>query len=76
MEGVRLSKSYPRLFLLIFLQDHMQLEVQPNLPPTQGRLGCIYIAFPAGVLCVHKQLPGCTVANTWPANRPAAMLLA
>ena len=55
-------------------------------PLTHARLYCIYIAFPATVLCVHKQLPGCTVANTWPACNskplycgipaPAIMLLA
>ena len=66
-ECMHLSKSYPNV-CSYFLQDHMQLKVQGNLVPTQGRLCCIYIAFPAGVLCVHEQLPGCTVANTLPAN--------
>ena len=43
--------------------DRMQLKVQPNLVPTPAD----YIAFPANILCVHKQLPSCstcTVANT------------
>ena len=35
------------------------IEAQPNLTPTPAD----YIAFPAAtVLCVYKQLPGCTVA--------------
>ena len=32
-----------------------------NLAPTLPDLCYIYIAIPATVLCVHKQLPGCTV---------------
>ena len=33
--------------------------VQPNLAPT---LCCIYIAFPASVICVHKHAAACNYA--------------
>ena len=42
--------------------DHMQLKAWPNLAPIHAtcRLCCNL----RSILCVHKQLPGCTVANT------------
>ena len=48
-------------------RDHVQLQLwRCSLiwyRCTYAGLCCVYIPFPASVLCVHKQLPGCTVAN-------------
>ena len=52
--------SLRRTYIPWAYTDRMQLKARPNLAPTPAD----YIAFPVAVLCVHKQLPGYTVANT------------
>ena len=43
---------------------HVQLKAWPNLAPTHAIVLWITYSISRSVLCVHKQLPDCTVANT------------
>ena len=59
-ENETAKATQPKFCLPQHTTDHVQLKAQPNLAPTPAD----YIAFPAPVLCLHKQLLGYTVANT------------
>ena len=53
-ENKTAKATQPKFCLPQHNTDHVQLKAWPNLAPTPAD----YIA--ATVLCVHKQLPGCT----------------
>ena len=59
-ENETAKATQPKFCLPQHNTDCVRLKARPNLAPTPAD----YIAFPATVLYEHKQLPGCTVANT------------
>ena len=44
--------------ITVYTQMHTHACAHTHILPCKASSAC---------LCVHKQLPGCTVANTWPA---------